>query len=54
MSDKLCPYCNNALYEYPEYLYCYSCSKQFKVGMFGKLKEVERTIEQDQRKAMDR
>ena len=54
MSEPPCPYCSNPLTKYPEYFYCYRCSKQFKKGLLGKLKEVPRTIEQDQQRAMGR
>ncbi len=52
---ELCPNCETSLTEYGKYLYCYRCSKQYKRKFFGKgLKEMERTIEKDQQKAMGR
>ncbi len=52
MPNKPCPFCSNELTKYPDYLYCFKCSKQFKKGLFGKLKEVEPTLQQDQEKAL--
>ena len=49
-----CPKCGQPLEQYPKYFYCFRCSAQFKKGLFGKLKEVTRTIEKDQQKAMGR
>ena len=54
MSEE-CPFCRIPLNEYPDYLYCFRCSRQFKRRLFGKgLKEVKRTIEDDQRNALSR
>ncbi len=50
----ICPNCSAALTEYPNYLYCYRCSSQFKKRLFGGLKEVKNTLRSDQRKAMGR
>jgi hypothetical protein len=52
MAD-LCPICSQALSKYPDYYYCYKCSKQFKKKMFGGFKEVPNTLQADQRKAMN-
>lgn len=52
MGKKVCPYCKNELTQYPEYFYCYACSKQFKKGFFGKMKEIENTLQSDQKQAM--
>ena len=49
-----CPHCKVEMSEYPKYLYCYRCSRQFKRKLFGGIKEVENTIANDQRKAMGR
>jgi hypothetical protein len=54
MSEPPCPFCANPLYKYPQYYYCYSCSKQFKTNVLGQLKEVQNTIQQDQKKALGR
>lgn len=49
-----CPSCGEDLNDYGKYLYCFRCSRQYKRKLFGKgLKEMERTIEKDQRKAMN-
>ncbi|MCU0798246.1 MAG: hypothetical protein MUC62_01055 [Candidatus Thermoplasmatota archaeon] len=54
MTDD-CPTCRIPLTVYPDYLYCFRCSKQFKRKLLGKgLKEVKRTIEVDQSKALSR
>ena len=52
MAGRACPNCGEPLSEYPKYFYCWACSKQFKAGFFGKLKEIPRTIEEDAKKAM--
>jgi len=49
-----CPRCGEPLTEYPKYLYCYRCSSQFKRTLFGKLKEVKNTLQDDQKRAMSR
>jgi hypothetical protein len=55
MPEEMCPLCEEILNDYGKYLYCFRCSKQFKRKLFGKgLKQMERTIETDQRKAMGR
>ena len=48
----LCPACSQPLSKYPEYYYCYKCSKQFKKAFFGKFKEVPNTLQADQNRAM--
>ena len=48
----LCPACSQPLSKYPEYYYCYKCSKQFKKAFFGKFKEVPNTLQADQNMAM--
>jgi hypothetical protein len=50
----LCPKCSVELTEYPDYMYCYRCSSQFKRRLFGGLKEVRNTLSRDQNKAMGR
>ena len=52
MDNVKCPNCGENLSKYPDYFYCWACSKQFKKTFFGKIKEVPRTIEQDAQKAM--
>jgi predicted amidophosphoribosyltransferase len=53
--SEICPVCGEQLNDYGKYLYCYRCSKQFKRKILGKgLKEMERTIEKDQKRSMGR
>jgi tRNA(Ile2) C34 agmatinyltransferase TiaS len=53
--EDACPHCGEALNDYGKYLYCFRCSRQFKRRFIGRgLKEIERTIEKDQKKAMGR
>jgi len=53
MSAKNCPKCGEPLIDHSRYLYCYSCSAQYKRKFFGKgLKEVENTLQKDQGRAM--
>jgi len=55
MLGEVCPNCGERLHDYSKYLYCFRCSKQFKRKFFGGgLREVENTIQMDQRKAMSR
>ena len=55
MLDHKCPYCDNILNRYERYLYCFSCSRQFRERLFGRgVKEVENTIMKDQEMSMDR
>ena len=52
MSDETCPNCGEPLKRYPDYFYCFRCSKQYKKKFFGGLKEVKNTLQSDQKKAM--
>jgi len=54
MPEMPCPNCKQPLSAYPRYFYCWACSKQFKKGLLGKLREVPRTIEEDGKRAMER
>lgn len=53
MPRETCPVCGEPLNDYRKYLYCFRCSRQYKRKIFGKgLKEVDNTLQEDQRKAI--